>query len=57
MNPEYEKQLEVDIDQHLRELPELRAPEGLILRVMQELARRAALPWYQQSWERWPVVW
>ncbi len=56
MNPEYEKQLEVEIDQHLRELPELRAPEGLILRVMQELARRAALPWYQQSWERWPVV-
>lgn len=54
MNPDYEKRLEAEIDEVLKGLPELRAPEGLSSRVMAALARHTAQPWYRQPWELWP---
>src|SRR5690349_15416489 len=47
--------LEVEIDRELKALPELPAPATLILRVMQEIARRHALPWFKRAWQTWPV--
>lgn len=57
MNTSYEDRLEAEIDEALKGLPQLRAPEALSGRVMAAIARRAALPWYRQSWEMWPAVW
>lgn len=57
MNPEYEQQLETEIDRELKRLPELPAPATLSLRVMQAIAARAAAPWYRQSWGTWPAPW
>lgn len=39
----------------LREQPPRRAPVALESRVWAELARRAALPWWQQSYAFWPA--
>ena len=57
MSPEYEKQLEAEIDQELKRLPELAAPTTLALSVMQAIDARARAPWYQQSWSVWPAPW
>jgi hypothetical protein len=56
MNMDYDKQLEKEIDRQLRDLPELTAPTGLIGRVMREIAARAQLPWYRQTWQSWPLA-
>lgn len=42
--------------QALRRQPALRAPEGLQSRVLTELARRAALPWWRSSFSHWPLA-
>ncbi len=55
MNPKYEQQLGAEIDQALKSLPDLPAPETLRARVMSAVTRRARLPWYRQSWEFWPA--
>jgi hypothetical protein len=54
MDNDYEKLLAADIDRELRGLPGLRAPAGIVDRVMQALQQRAQLPWYQQAWPAWP---
>lgn len=54
MNPDYEKLLETEIDQALKGLPDLQAPETLARRVMATVARRTARAWYRQPWEVWP---
>ena len=55
MNGDYEKQLEAEIGRELKGLPPLRAPAALVSRVMTVIEQRAALPWYKQSWQRWPL--
>jgi hypothetical protein len=55
MNPDYEKQLEIEIDRELKALPELAAPKALIARVMRVIEQRAQLPWYYRSWATWPI--
>lgn len=40
----------------LRGLPLRRAPETLESRVLAELIRRAALPWWRQGYALWPTV-
>lgn len=55
MNGDYEKQLEAEIGRQLKSLPPLRAPVSLVSRVMSVIEQRAALPWYKQSWQRWPL--
>jgi hypothetical protein len=42
--------------QTLRELPLRRAPATLESRVMGELERRAALPWWRRSFAHWPLA-
>jgi len=56
MTPQYEKDLEQQIDQALKRLPDLPAPPHLLPRVMEALARRQVLPWYRQPWQMWPVA-
>jgi hypothetical protein len=56
MNPHYDKQLEVQVDRALKELPELAAPQTLMPRVLQALAARRALPWYRQPFLAWPFA-
>lgn len=58
MNPssgEHEK-LERLIHQTLRDLPARRAPRSLEMRVLAELERRAALPWWRKSYAHWPLA-
>jgi hypothetical protein len=55
MNPHDEQKLERLIHQTLRELPRRRAPGTLEQRVMAELERRAALPWWKQNFAHWPT--
>jgi len=56
MNPHEEHKLERLIHQTLRELPRRRAPGTLEARVMAEIERRAALPWWKQGFAHWPVA-
>lgn len=43
------------IHRTLRALPPRRAPRSLEQRVMAELSRRAALPWWRKSFASWPA--
>jgi len=54
MNPEFENQLEAEIDRHLKDLPDLAAPPNLIPRVTTAISRPAA-PWHARPWHAWPV--
>lgn len=49
------EQLEQQIHAVLRSQPPRRAPRSLETRVLAELARRQALPWWQQSFAQWPL--
>lgn len=49
------EQLEQLVHRALRELPARRAPRALEARVLAELSRRAALPWWRKSFVHWPV--
>jgi hypothetical protein len=42
-------------DRALHELPLRRAPPTLESRVLRELQRRAALPWWRRSFGHWPL--
>src|ERR1700743_3939593 len=53
---ESEQKLEQVLSQGLRGLPLRRAPSSLEGRVINELARRAALPWWRASFGTWPVA-
>jgi hypothetical protein len=55
MNPHDAQKLERLVHQTLRDLPRRRAPGTLEQRVMAELARRAALPWWRQGFAHWPM--
>lgn len=49
------EKLEHAIHRTLRELPPRRAPLSLEQRVLAEIARRAALPWWSKSFIHWPM--
>jgi hypothetical protein len=51
-----EQKLERALTQALEGLPLRRAPSTLELRVVDELERRAALPWWRVSFTHWPAV-
>ena len=55
-DPDSEQKLERFIDQALRQQPMLQAPASLQSRVLTELARRAALPWWRCSFASWPLA-
>ena len=48
--------LERQVHAALRGLPPLRAPSRLESRVLRELARREARPWWRQGFGRWPLA-
>lgn len=52
--PNNQEKLEHLIQRTLRELPARRAPQTLEHRVLAELGRRAALPWWRKSYAHWP---
>ncbi len=54
--PENHEKLERALHQTLRALPPRRAPRTLELRVLAELERRAALPWWRKSYAHWPLA-
>ncbi|MSU49566.1 MAG: hypothetical protein EXS37_10845 [Opitutus sp.] len=54
-SPDHHEKLEQLIHRTLRDLPPRRAPQSLEARVLAELARRAALPWWRKSFVNWPV--
>ena len=58
MNPSLETEEKVGrlLDRAGRATPLRRAPASLESRVLVELERRAALPWWRHSFERWPAV-
>lgn len=55
-NTESEQKLEQVLGQALRGLPLRQAPLSLESRVINELQRRAALPWWRASFTNWPVA-
>ncbi len=48
--------LERFTDAVLRDLPPRRAPASFEARVLAELERRAAQPWWQSSYRDWPAI-
>ncbi len=48
--------LETLIGRVCREQPALKAPAGLGARIVAEIERRAALPWWRRSFVHWPVT-
>lgn len=55
-SPESEQNLERFVHQALRDLPARRAPRSLESRVLAELERRAAQPWWRKSFAYWPLA-
>jgi hypothetical protein len=56
LNTEDQARLERLIGLGLRSQPPLRAPASLQSRVLAEVARRAALPWWHRSFRQWPMT-
>jgi len=54
MNPNDPEKLEAAIHRALRSIPDRQAPSRLEGRVLLELNRRAALPWWRKSFDYWP---
>lgn len=54
MNPQDQDKLEASIHRVLRGLPDRKAPFSLEARVLAELGRQAALPWWRKSFAHWP---
>lgn len=56
MDPEFDPQLESQIDAELKQLPPVKAPASLAPRVLALLEQRARLPWWQRAWWDWPLA-
>lgn len=54
MNSHDPDKLEASIHRVLRKLPDRKAPGGLEARILAEIGRRAALPWWRKSFAHWP---
>src|SRR4051794_8580369 len=54
--PDHDAKLERLIHRTLRDLPSRHAPRSLEQRVLAEIERRAALPWWRKSFAHWPVA-
>ncbi|HTV96956.1 MAG TPA: hypothetical protein VME42_13170 [Steroidobacteraceae bacterium] len=51
-----ESEIEARVGRALGRLPARRAPASLESRVLAEIERRAALPWWRSSFARWPFA-
>jgi hypothetical protein len=56
MSQNKDDKLEVAVHRILRSVPDRKAPSSLEQRVMAEIARRAALPWWRKSFAHWPGI-
>jgi len=56
MSNDRDEKLERLIEGAFAGLPPRRAPDGLQQRVLDELARRAALPWWRRGFAQWPMA-
>jgi hypothetical protein len=56
MNPHEHDKLEAPVHRMLRSLPDRKAPAGMESRILAEISRRAALPWWRKSFAHWPAV-
>jgi hypothetical protein len=56
MNIQDPDKLESAIHRVLRSVPDRKAPAGMEARILAELSRRAALPWWRKSYAYWPVA-
>ena len=56
MQPNDNEKLEKLIHRTLRSLPDRRAPASLEARVLAEIQRRAALPWWRKAYADWPAL-
>ncbi|HEY5079165.1 MAG TPA: hypothetical protein VII43_04935 [Opitutaceae bacterium] len=56
MNSQDPDRLEAAIHRVLRSVPDRKAPAGMELRILAELSRRAALPWWRKSYAYWPLA-
>jgi hypothetical protein len=54
-NPDHARWLAAQTDALLKGLPPRQAPATLVPRVMAAIQTRAALPWYRESWQMWPL--
>ena len=54
MQPDNNSPFERRLDRALKSLPMRPAPRTLLPRVLAEIERRAALPWYRRTWDAWP---
>lgn len=54
MNERHETELEQLIHEELRKLPDMRAPETLVHRVMLAVHVRERRAWWQRPWLTWP---
>jgi hypothetical protein len=55
-HPEKDHALQQLLDDAFQHLPARRAPRDLESRVMRELERRAALPWWRKTFAHWPAA-
>jgi hypothetical protein len=56
MQPEYERELEAEIDRELKGLPELPAPHTLASRVRLAIEGQPEVAWFRQPWQMWPTA-
>src|SRR5450631_2530373 len=54
MNSQNPQDMEAKMHRVLRGLPDRKAPSGLESRILAELSRRSALPWWRKSFAHWP---
>jgi hypothetical protein len=53
-DPEYQERLERLIDDELKRLSFVQAPESLLQRVKAAIEEERAKPWWQKPWTAWP---
>jgi hypothetical protein len=53
MNENENLELEAAVDRELKALPNLRAPQSLLPRVMAAIEQRSVAPWYRRDWQTW----
>lgn len=51
-----ENELERWADAEFKQMPLIKAPPGLSDRIMSEIARRSALPWWKQPYYQWNIL-
>lgn len=56
MSPDDTEKLEAAVHRALRAIPDRRAPASLEGRVLSELVRLSALPWWRRSFAYWPLA-